>query len=281
MLTRATGNPVDLLLPPDAPPEARTKLANTLGLDQPYPVQFFHFVANVIRGDFGKSILTRLPATEMFFNRLVNTIKLAAVAMAIVFLTAFPLGVIAAVKKGRWIDSLASFIAAIGMGAPAFWIGIVLIFLVSVKAGLLPVAGMGSPAHYILPAFTLALFFIAGIARLLRSSMLEVLDSDFVKMARIKGVSERAIVWKHCLRNALIPVLSMSALFLGALIGGSMVVETVFAWPGVGLLAYEAVVFRDFPVIQAIVMIEAFFILLINLATDILYVWVDPRIRYD
>ncbi|MYE00970.1 MAG: ABC transporter permease, partial [Alphaproteobacteria bacterium] len=164
---------------------------------------------------------------------------------------------------------------------PNFWLGIVLIYLFSVTWGWLPSSRMGGPLHYIMPTITLGTFLVAGFMRLIRSSMLETLDSEFVKLARIKGVSETAIVWKHCLRNALIPVLSLWGVFMGGLVTGAIVTETVFAWPGIGRLTYEAVIFRDYPLLQAVIIMDAIFILFINLLVDILYAYVDPRIRFE
>ena len=195
-------------------------------------------------------------------------------------LLAFPLGVLAAVKKGTALDTLANLVAVLGQSLPQFWVGIVLIQVFAVHLRWLPVAGIGSAAHYVLPAFTLGWFLVAGIMRLLRSSMLDTLDSEFVKMARIKGVPWCRVLWKHALRNALIPVLTFSAIYIAILITGAILVETVFAWPGIGQLVYQGIVFRDFPVIQAVVLLTAGIVVITNLLVDITYAYVDPRIRY-
>ncbi len=190
-----------------------------------------------------------------------------------------PLGVLAALNRGNFIDRLAGGVAVIGVATPNFWLGILLIFIFSVELGWLPSGRMGGPEHYVLPVVTMGLFLVAGFMRLVRSSMLEIMDSEFIKLARIKGLSETVVIWKHCLRNALIPVLTLWGVFVGNLVTGSIVAETVFAWPGVGRLTYEAVIFRDFPLLQAVVILHAVMILAVNLMVDILYAYVDPRIR--
>jgi peptide/nickel transport system permease protein len=200
--------------------------------------------------------------------------------MGIGVVIALPLGVLAAVKRGTPLDRITQAFAVMGMAAPAFWVGLVLMQVISVQLGLLPVSGMGGPKHYILPAFTLGVFLVAGYVRLLRSGMLDVLDSEYVKLARIKGLSERVVVWKHAFRNALIPVLSFGGVYFAILIGGAIIVETVFTWPGVGRLTYEAVINRDYPVLQAAVLLQASFIMVLNIVVDILYAYIDPRIRY-
>ncbi|HZC03781.1 MAG TPA: ABC transporter permease, partial [Gammaproteobacteria bacterium] len=208
-------------------------------------------------------------------------IKLALVSMVITIALAFPLGVLAAVRKGTPIDTFANLIAVLGQSLPQFWVGIVLIQIFAVHLRWLPVAGTGSFWHYILPGFTLGWFLVAGIMRLLRSSMLDVLDSEFIKLARIKGVSEGGVIWKHALKNAFIPVLTFAAIYLAILITGAILVETVFAWPGIGQLIFQGIVYRDFPVIQAVVMLTALIVVTVNFVVDIIYAYVDPRIRYS
>jgi peptide/nickel transport system permease protein len=269
------------MLPEDATPEDRVALIKTLGLDRPYHEQFFIFFANALRGDLGTSIRYREPVVQIFFNRLPNTLKLLPATMGLALVVAIPLGILAAIYRGTVIDKLASGMAVFGIATPSFWLGIVLIYIFSVQLGWLPSARMGSFAHFILPTITLGTFLVAGFMRLIRSSMLEVLDSEFVKLARLKGLSEFVVVMKHCLRNALIPVLTLFGVFLATLITGAIVTETVFAWPGVGRLTFEAVLFRDYPLLQAVVILDAVFVLLITLAVDILYAYVDPRIRYS
>ena len=278
-LGRLTGNPVDLILPEDAEEVDRIALIEALGLDGPVHQQFGIFIANALRGDLGMSIRHRRPAVEVFFSRLPNTLKIVPGAMAVALILAIPLGILSALHRGSLIDKISGGIAVLGIATPNFWLGILLIYVFSVKLGWLPSARMGGFQHYVMPTITLGTFLVAGYMRLIRSSMLEVLDSEFVKLARIKGMSETVVVWKHCLRNALIPVLTLWGVFLGGLVTGAIVTETVFAWPGIGRLTYEAVIFRDFPLLQAVIILDAVLILFINLVVDILYAYVDPRIR--
>jgi len=278
-LGRLTGNPVDLMLPEGSPPEDRIAMIKSLGLDGPLYRQFLIFIGNALHGDLGTSIRMREPAVDVFFSRLPNT--LAIIPWAILFAVAvgIPLGVVASLNRGNIVDRAAGAVAVMGIATPSFWLGVVLIFVFSVQLGWLPSGRMGGPEHYVLPVVTLGSFLVAGFMRLVRSSMLDVMGSEFVKLARIKGLSEAVVVWKHCLRNALIPVLTLWGVFVGNLITGAIVVETVFAWPGVGRLTYEAVIYRDFPLLQAIIILKAMLILTINLGVDILYAYVDPRIR--
>ena len=278
-LGRLTGNPVDLMLPEGSTPEDRITLIKALGLDGPILQQFLIFIGNALNGDLGTSIRMREPTVDVFFSRLPNT--LAIIPWAIVFAVAvgIPLGVVAALNRGNIVDRAAGALAVLGIATPSFWLGVVLIFVFSVELGWLPSGRMGGPAHYVLPVITLGSFLIAGFMRLVRSSMLDVMGSEFVKLARIKGLSEGVVIWKHCLRNALIPVLTLWGVFVGNLITGAIVTETVFAWPGIGRLTYEAVIYRDFPLLQAIIILKSMLILAINLTVDILYAYVDPRIR--
>jgi peptide/nickel transport system permease protein len=269
------------MLPDDATQEDIAQLRRALGLDRPLPVQYWVFISNAVQGDFGRSIKGQMPVIDMIKERLPNSIKLAAVALGIAVLLAFPLGVVAAVKKGTPVDTFANIVAVLGQSLPQFWVGIVLIQVFAVQLRWLPVAGAGSFLHYILPAFTLGWFVVAGMMRLLRSSMLDVLGSEFVKLARIKGLPARTVIWKHALRNALIPVLTFGAIYLAILVTGAILVETVFAWPGVGQLIYQGIVFRDFPVVQAVVLLTACIVIAVNLLVDITYAYIDPRIRFS
>lgn len=278
-LGRLTGNPVDMILPEDASGEDRAAMIKTLGLDGPIHEQFFIFIGNALQGDLGTSIRMRQPATEAFFSRLPNTLAVIPWALLLAMAVGIPLGVVAALNRGNFIDRMVGTVAVLGVATPSFWLGVLLIFVFSVELGWLPSGRMGGPSHYVLPVITLSAFLVAGFTRLVRSSMLEVMDSEYVKLARIKGLSETVVIWKHCLRNALIPVLSLWGVFIGNLITGAIVTETVFAWPGVGRLTYEAVIFRDFPLLQATIILKAVLILSINLVVDILYAYVDPRIR--
>jgi peptide/nickel transport system permease protein len=277
---RLTGNPVDLLLPEEASEEERQAMIETLGLDGPVLEQFVVFIKGAVQGDLGVSIRYRQPAVDVFFSRLPNTLLLMPAAMLLAVFMAIPLGILSALRRGRLTDRVSGTIAVLGIATPNFWLGILLIYVFSVQLGWLPSSRMGDWSHYVLPTITLGTFLVAGFMRLIRSSMLDILDSEFVKLARIKGVSEMKVVWKHCLRNALIPVLTLWGVFMGGLVTGTIVTETVFAWPGVGRLTYEAVIFRDYPLLQAVVIMDAVLILAINLVVDILYAYVDPRIRF-
>jgi ABC-type dipeptide/oligopeptide/nickel transport system permease component len=279
IVCRLTGDPVLLMLPDDASPEDVAQLRTALGLDRPLPVQYGLFLRSALQGDFGRSIKGQVPVLDLIEERLPNSIKLAIVSLLITVILAFPLGVMAAVKKGTSVDTLANLIAVLGQSLPQFWVGIVLIQIFAVHLRWLPVAGTGSFWHYILPGFTLGWFLVAGIMRLLRSSMLDVLDSEFVKLARIKGVSGWSVVWKHALKNAVMPVLTFAAIYLAILITGAILVETVFAWPGLGQLTYQGIVYRDFPVIQAVVLLTAVIVVTVNFVVDITYAYLDPRIR--
>jgi len=277
---RLTGNPVDLLLPEEASEEERQAMIKTLGLDGPVLEQFVVFIKGAVQGDLGVSIRYRQPAVDVFFSRLPNTLLLMPAAMLLAIFMAIPLGILSALRRGRLTDRVSGTIAVLGIATPNFWLGILLIYIFSVQLGWLPSSRMGDWSHYVLPTITLGTFLVAGFMRLIRSSMLDILDSEFVKLARIKGLSEIKVVWKHCLRNALIPVLTLWGVFMGGLVTGTIVTETVYAWPGVGRLTYEAVIFRDYPLLQAVVIMDAMLILAINLVVDILYAYVDPRIRF-
>lgn len=278
-LGRLTGNPVDLMLPEDATAEDRVAMIKALGLDGSLYHQFMIFVTNALHGDLGMSIRMRQPVTEAFFSRLPNTLAIIPWAILLAMGLGIPLGVVAALNRGNIVDRAAGAIAVLGIAMPGFWLGILLIFVFSVELGWLPSGRMGGPEHYVLPVITLGAFLVAGFMRLVRSSVLEVMDSEYIKLARIKGLSEWVVIWKHCLRNALIPVLTLWGVFVGNLITGAIITETVFAWPGIGRLTYEAVIFRDFPLLQAIIILKSILILSINLLVDILYAYVDPRIR--
>jgi len=279
VLARASGDPLILLLPPEATALQIETLRHSLSLDEPLPVQYVSFLRNAAQGDFGQSLRDRRPALRSVVDRLPATASLAVIALTLAVVIAVPLGVAAAYHKDTSIDLVAKTIALLGQSAPAFWLGLVLIQLFSVNWQIFPVAGMGSPAHFVLPAVTLGWFSVAALMRVLRSSMIDVLDSEYVKFLRSQGFSERFILWKHCLRNALIPVLSVSGLLFAIFLTGTVVVETVFAWPGVGRLTYEAIIARDFPVIQAVILFTAGLVFAVNMGIDLLYLAVDPRLR--
>lgn len=279
LLGRLTGDPVALLLSDSATEQDRATLARELGLDQPLAKQYWVFVAHAVQGDLGRSVAgDRQPALELIGERLPASLKLASWALLISLAIGIPLGVIAAVKRGTAFDSCARVFALLGQSVPVFWLGLVLMYLFSVQLGWLPTSGYGEWRHYVLPAFSMALFTVAAIARLVRVSMIDALSSEYIKLARIKGVSERSVVWKHALRNSLIPVLTYMGAFFATMITGAVVIETVFSWPGIGRLAYESILNRDFPVIQAVVLVMTALFMLANLLVDIAYAWLDPRI---
>ena len=280
ILARATGDPLQLILPMSATPEDYAEARQYLGLDRPYVEQYLSFVGRAITGDFGMSLRARKPVSELIRERLPNSLSLAAFAMTISMAIAFPLGVLAAVKKGTGLDRTAQVIAVLGQSLPTFWVSIVLVEFVAGRLQWLPAGGNDGFTSYILPGFTLGWFVVAGMMRLLRSAMLEVLDSEYVKLARVKGVVEHNVVWRHALKNALIPVVTFAGIYFSILVTTAIVVETVFAWPGIGRLAYEGISSRDFPVIQAVVLTTAAIVAMVNLGVDCLYAIIDPRIRH-
>jgi peptide/nickel transport system permease protein len=280
-LARVAGNPIDLMLPPEASEEAREYWIHRIGLDKPFHVQYFNFVTSLAKGDLGDSIRFNRPVLEMYMNRLPASMSLLGVTVLIVLLISLPLGVIAGAYRGSSIDQIAKFVAVMGAATPVFWFGLVLIQIFAVQLGVLPGGRIGGIRYHILPAFSQAFFTIAGIARLLRSSMMEAMDSEYVKLARIKGVSQRMVIWKHCFRNSLISVLSFCGMQFAIMIGGSIVTETVFAWPGIGRLIYEGIMLRDYPVVQGCVLLNGIVIIIFNLLIDVFYSYIDPRIRHE
>ena len=281
-LARITGNPMDAMLPMEADLEEYARMEKHWGLDKPLHVQYFVFLKNAVRGDFGKSWKWQgYTAMGLVLERLPATLELGGAALAISVVLALPIGVLSAVMKDTPIDSFGKIIALLGQSLPSFWLGIVLMWIFAVALGWVPTSGRGGIERLILPAIALGWFQVAVIMRLVRSSMLDVLDSEFVKLTRIKGLAEWKVVWKHCLRNAAIVPLTYFAINAGALVTGSVVIESVFAWPGTGLLAVDAVRARDFQVVQAIVIVFSAVFLCANLVVDILYAYLDPRIRYQ
>ncbi|HEY3066233.1 MAG TPA: ABC transporter permease [Methylomirabilota bacterium] len=279
-LARATGDPLHMILPMNATEEDYANARAYLGLDRPYVEQYLSFVGKVVQGDFGTSLRARRPVRELIQERLPNSLRLALFAMTVSLAMAFPLGVIAAVHKGRAVDRVAQLISVLGQSLPTFWVAIVLVEIVAGRLQWLPAGGISGFASYVLPGFTLGWFVVAGMMRLLRSGMLEVLDSEYVKLARVKGVVEHRVVWVHALKNALIPVVTFAGIYFSILVTTAIVVETVFAWPGLGRLAYDGITSRDFPVIQAVVLVTAAIVAVVNLGVDCLYAVIDPRIRY-
>ena len=279
-LARATGDPLQMILPMNATEEDYANARAYLGLDRPYVEQYLSFVGKVVQGDFGTSLRARRPVLELIQERLPNSLRLALFAMTVSLAMAFPLGVIAAVNKGGAVDRGAQVISVLGQSLPTFWVAIVLVEFVAGRLQWLPAGGISGFASYVLPGFTLGWFVVAGMMRLLRSGMLEVLDSEYVKLARVKGVTEQRVVWLHALKNALIPVVTFAGIYFSILVTTAIVVETVFAWPGLGRLAYDGITSRDFPVIQAVVLVTGALVAVVNLSVDCLYAVIDPRIRY-
>jgi len=279
VLQRFSGDPTNLLLPIDAPEEVRADLRHQLGLDQPIAVQYVRFLGSVAVGDLGDSYRFRQPALGLVLERLPATLLLAGASLLISLVIALPLGILAAVYRNTWVDTVATGISLIGQAMPVYWLGLLGILLFAVQWRLLPSMGGGSFAALILPATTLAVYSASRIMRLTRSAMLDVLHQDYVRMARAKGLSEAKVLIKHALRNASIPIVTIVGLQFGGLLGGAVITETVFAWPGVGRLAVNAVQQRDFPVVQAVTVVIAFAFSLINLTVDLLYARLNPRIR--
>jgi peptide/nickel transport system permease protein len=280
LLARLSGDPLHIMLPEEATAEDYARAARHWGLDRPLPEQYLAFLGNALRGDLGRSIRLRQPALDLVLERLPATLQLAGAAILVSLVIAVPVGVLSAVRRDRPLDYAGKVVALLGQSMPSFWLGIVLIWVFAVMLGWLPASGRGGWQHYVLPAVALGWYQVAAVMRLVRSSMLDVIDSEYVKLARIKGVAEGAVVWKHCLRNAAIPPLTYLGFVVAVLLTGSVVIETVFSWPGIGLLAIDAVRYRDFPLVQAIVLLYAAKFVVINLVVDVLYVYLDPRIRY-
>jgi peptide/nickel transport system permease protein len=274
-----TGDPVLVLLPPDASTEDVAKLREAMGFNDPFFVQYGRFLKGALQGDFGQSIRHGEPAFHLVVERLPATFELAGAGLLIALVLAIPAGIVSAVRRNTVIDYVSTVIALLGQSMPTFWLGIMLILVFSVQFSLLPSSGRGTLLHLILPAITLGLFTTARITRLTRSGMLEVLDQDYIRTARAKGVAGPPIVWKHALKNAAIPIVTIIGIELGTLLGGSVITETIFAWPGVGRLSVQAIYNRDYPVVQAAVFLLASTFVLVNLVVDVLYTYLDPRIR--
>ena len=280
-LTRLSGNVLDLMLPIEATPEDFERVEKAWGLDKPMVVQYALYMRNVLRGDWGESWKWGAGALDIVLEKFPATVQLASFTLAISTIMGVSIGMLVATKKDTPFDYGGKIIALLGQSLPSFWLGIVLMWVFAVLLGWLPTSGRGGITHMIMPAITLGWFNVAALMRLTRSAMLEVLDSEYVKLARIKGLPEWKVIWKHCLRNAAIAPLTYFGLVAGFLLTGSVVTETVFAWPGTGLLAVEAVQARDYQVVQAVVLFMAGIFIASNLIVDILYAYLDPRIRYN
>lgn len=279
LLVRLTGDPADVLVPDYAPPAVQERVREQLGLDRPLYEQYGLYMGGLLRLDLGTSFSGR-PVLEVLLDSLSATLSLALASLVVALGLAIPLGIASAMYRGSWIDTVARTVALLGQSVPAFWLAIMLILVFGVGLLWLPVAHRSGLSSYILPAIAMGWAPVAGIVRLTRSSMLEVMDSDYIRMANAKGLPTRVIYLKHALRNAVVPVLTFAGLVLGGFLNGSVVVENVFAWPGVGTMVLDGVKLRDFPVVQGCVIMTAIFFIVINLLVDLLYVVLDPRIRY-
>ena len=275
------GDPAKMLLPEGAPQSAVDELNRHLGLHEPLHVQYGLFLKSVFQGDFGQSFQYRAPALQVVTERLAATVQLALTALLITVGVGVSLGIVAAVRRGTRYDYASTILAVLGQSLPNFWLGIMLILLFGVALRWLPTSGFESWRHLILPAVTLAAFPMALVARLTRSSMLEILGRDFIRTGRAKGLAERAVILRHALRNAAVPLLTVLGLQIGTLLGGAVITESVFAWPGMGKLVVDAIFFRDFPVVQTVLILSATIFVVINLLVDLLYTVIDPRIRYS
>jgi peptide/nickel transport system permease protein len=281
LFVRVTGDPAALLVEPGASEDDIAAIHQKFGLDQPLWYQYGLFMAHLFRGDFGQSFYYQTPVFDLYLDRLPNSLLLALVAMAFSLLVGIPSGILAAVRVGRFWDSAGKLFALLGLSLPSFFVGLVLILVFSVFLGWLPSSGSGTPLHVIMPAFALGWYFAAAHMRLTRSSMLEVLGSEYVKLARLKGLPQSWVIGKHAFKNALIPVITLAGINLVLMINVAVVVETVFAWPGVGRLLYEGISFRDFPVVQGVVIMGGTMIVVVNLLVDVAYAVIDPRIRVE
>ena len=276
-----TGDPAALLLPPDATAEDIARFRKAMGFDDPWIVQYGRFLTGAIQGNFGESLRHGEPAMGLVLERLPATFQLAGAGLLLALCLAVPAGIVSAVKRNTAIDYFSTVVALLGQAMPTFWLGIMLILVFSVHFNWLPSSGRGDLQHLVLPAVTLGLFTTARITRLTRSGMLEVLGQDYIRTARAKGVSEQPVVWKHALKNASIPIVTIVGIELGTLLGGSVITETIFAWPGVGRLSVQAIFNRDYPVVQAAVFILASTFVVVNFLVDLAYTWLDPRIRFQ
>ena len=274
------GDPVEIMLGETATLTDKAKLRADLGLDLPISVQYFRFITNLVQGDFGMSFHFRQPAFDLIIKRLPATIELSLGALVVALMISVPLGILSAAKQYSVIDQTSLFVALLGVSMPNFWLGPLLIIIFSINLGWLPVSGRGDITHLLLPAITLGSSMAAILTRMIRSSLLDILKEEYIKTARAKGLPEQIILFKHALRNALLPVVTILGLQFGSLLAGSIITETIFSWPGIGRLTIQAIISRDYALVQGCVMIIALGYVFINLLTDLLYVWIDPRIKY-
>src|SRR5262245_28685796 len=279
VISRLSGDPIVLLLPVEAPAHVIEETRRAMGLDQPLWIQYFIFAKKALTGDFGMSYRWQMPALTLVLERLPATVELALAALMFSMLFAIPLGILSAVYRGSWIDTFGKGFAMLGQAMPAFWVGLLLILVFSINLNLLPAFGKGGLAHIVMPAIALGWYPVAAQTRIVRSAMLDVLDSDYIRMGRAVGAPERVLITKYAFRNALIPLVTILGVYFAAMLGGAFVVEVVFAWPGLGRTVVEAVFSRDFPVVQAGVLFTSILFVTSNLLVDLSYGLIDPRIR--
>ncbi len=280
-LARMSGSPLDVYMSDYSTPEDRQAMAVSMGLDKPIPVQYLIFVRNAVQGDFGRSTRGNRPALAMVLERFPATFQLGGVAIGLSILLALPVGVLSATRRGTSIDTAARMFAVGGQATPIFWFGLVLMLVFAVWLGVLPSGGSSGPKSLILPAVAMGWYNVAGIMRITRSSMLDVLDTEYIKLLRAKGLPEWQVIWKHALKNAAIPILTFSVILFVMMLAGAVITETVFSWPGVGRLVIQSVNYRDYPVVQTVVILLSTMYILANLAVDILYAYLNPKIRYQ
>jgi peptide/nickel transport system permease protein len=279
LLGRLSGDPTTTILGPMAPPEQREALRQELGLDRPLIVQYLDYLKSVFTGDLGSSLQFYQPNTQLIMDRLPFTLQLVGAGMALAVLVGVPLGVLAATREGTWWDRAASTVALLGQSVPVFWFGMMLVALFAVKLGWLPAGQSGTVRHLILPALTMSVYPMAHIARLTRASMSDALAEPYIDSAHARGITPRRVVWRHAFKNAMMPILTIVVLQTGILLSGAVAVEYVYSWPGLGQLALQAIQFRDFPLVQAIVIFGAITFVVLNLLVDVLHSIVDPRVR--
>ena len=280
VLVRLTGDPAAIILPPEAPQEVVDNFRREFGLDQPLYIQYLRFVGDALRGDFGRSIRYKEPVGQLFAERIPATLELALSSMALALIIGVPVGILSAVRRNTWLDTLARFMALLGQAIPGFYLGLMLIMLMAVQLRLLPTGGRGSLEQLVLPAVTLSAGLMALATRFTRGAVLDVMRQDFVRTGRAKGLDEYLLLRRHILKNALIPVVTIIGLQVGSAFSGAVVTETVFSWPGIGRLMVQAIYTRDFPIVQATVMIVSVIFVTVNLLVDLIYAWLDPRIKY-
>jgi len=278
-VVRLTGDPVTLMAEPGVRPEDLARIRVQWGLDRPWPVQYLSFVKNILTGELDKSFNYRMPVSQLYFQRLPSSLELGLAATLISLLIGVPVGLISAVRVNSWWDNLGKGVGLLGLAVPNFWLALVLILVFAVGLQWLPTSGKGDWRHLIMPAVALGWYFAASMLRLTRSSMLEVLRSEYIKLARLKGLPEYVVIAMHAFKNALVPVFTLAGINLVVMINAAVVIEVIFAWPGIGRLLFEGIFQRDFPLVQGVTILAGVMIIVVNLIVDILYAYIDPRIR--